>query len=161
MVLQAFARVDNLNPSEADILEIGAGTGRAAVQALKLGLCSYAGVEPTKKLASFLIQQHDFPVIEDNRPNLKTLRDNSFEAVFSVHVLEHAPSWGDANLWCREMIRVLKPGGQILVVAPDIRDYRENFWDSDWSHGFPTTPHRVSQFFWTLNLNWSIKEVCI
>ena len=147
MVLRAFARVANLTPSDTDILEIGAGTGRAAVQALQLGFRSYTGVEPTKNLASFLIKHHDFRVIEESLPNLKTLCDNSFDAVFSVHVLEHASSWGEANLWCQEMIRVLRPGGQILVVAPDIRDYRENFWDSDWSHGFPTTPQRVSQIF--------------
>lgn len=146
-ILQAFVRVANLTPSETDILEIGAGTGRVAAEALKLGFHSYAGVEPTKSLASFLIKYHDFRVIEESLPNLKTLSDNSFDAVLSVHVLEHASSWGEANLWCREMIRVLKPGGQILVVAPDIRDYRENFWDSDWSHGFPTTPQRVSQIF--------------
>ena len=59
MVLRAFARVANLTPSETDILEIGAGTGRAAVQALQLGFRSYTGVEPTKNLASFLIKYHD------------------------------------------------------------------------------------------------------
>jgi hypothetical protein len=45
------------------------------------------------------------------------------------------------------MIRVTTPGGYILVATPDIRDYKEFFWDSDWSHGYPTTPARITQIF--------------
>jgi hypothetical protein len=45
------------------------------------------------------------------------------------------------------MIRVTKPGGYILVATPDIRDYGKYFYDSDWSHGYPTTPARVTQIF--------------
>jgi len=144
-ILLHFSRVANLSPEKTDLLEIGTGIGRAAVQARNLGFRSYMGVEPTAALAEFSRKQHGIKILEDSLPNLKTLKDDSFDAVFSIHVLEHATTWKDAALWCHEMVRVLRPGGHLLIVAPDIRDYKENFWDSDWSHGYPTTPQRVSQ----------------
>jgi hypothetical protein len=72
--------------------------------------------------------------------------------VFSYHVLEHAPTYHAAREWCAEMMRVTRPGGSILIAAPDIRDYGTYFWDGDWSHGWPTTPRRVSQILRDLDL---------
>jgi hypothetical protein len=38
-------------------------------------------------------------------------------------------------------------------VSPDIRDYGSFFWDSDWSHGFPTTPNRIAQIMRDQQIN--------
>ena len=80
-------------------------------------------------------------------PNLPRDFQNRFDRVISLNVIEHAPTYLDARKWLEEMIRVTKPGGQILVATPDIRDYKEYFWDSNLSHGYPTTPARVTQIF--------------
>lgn len=47
------------------------------------------------------------------------LPDNSFDYVYSEHVIEHLPEPGGASL-LRESYRVLKPGGKIRISTPDI-----------------------------------------
>jgi SAM-dependent methyltransferase len=130
----------------ASVLEIGTGTGKLAHALQAGGIASYIGVEPNLRLANYSRIQ-GFDVLENELPNLPAKFQCKFERVISLHVLEHAPTYLDARKWLKEMIRVTKPGGFILVAAPDIRDYQAYFWDSDWSHGYPTTPARITQIF--------------
>jgi SAM-dependent methyltransferase len=57
-----------------------------------------------------------------------TYPDASFDAAFSVSVLEHIPDQGDSDA-IRELIRVVKPGGLVVVTVPFDRQYREIFVD--------------------------------
>lgn len=57
-----------------------------------------------------------------------TYPDCSFDAVFSVSVLEHIPDCGDTEA-IRELVRVVKPGGLVVVTTPFDRTYRETFVD--------------------------------
>ncbi len=52
--------------------------------------------------------------------------DASFDAAFSVSVLEHIPDSGD-SIALRELIRIVRPGGLIVVTVPYDRQYRETF----------------------------------
>jgi SAM-dependent methyltransferase len=52
--------------------------------------------------------------------------DCSFDAAYSVSVLEHIPDDGD-SLAIRELIRVVRPGGLVVVTVPFDRRYRETF----------------------------------
>jgi len=54
--------------------------------------------------------------------------DASFDAAFSVSVLEHIPDTGDA-IALRELLRVVRPGGRVVVTVPYDRRYRETFVD--------------------------------
>jgi SAM-dependent methyltransferase len=54
--------------------------------------------------------------------------DASFDAAFTVSVLEHIPDEGDA-IALRELIRVVRPGGRVIVTVPYDRRYRETFVD--------------------------------
>ena len=54
-----------------------------------------------------------------------TYSDNSFDAAFAVSVLEHIPGDGDTQAM-REMARVVKPGGRIVVTTPYDVKYRED-----------------------------------
>lgn len=54
-----------------------------------------------------------------------TYPDNSFDAAFAVSVLEHIPGDGDTQAM-REMVRVVKPGGRIVVTTPYDVKYRED-----------------------------------
>lgn len=52
-------------------------------------------------------------------------RDQEFEVVTSWYVLEHVNDW---RMCIREMLRVTKPGGIIIVNAPDYRNsYEEHY----------------------------------
>ena len=50
--------------------------------------------------------------------------DNSFDAAYSVSVLEHIPESGDTAA-IREITRVVRPGGLIVVTTPYSTGYRE------------------------------------
>jgi SAM-dependent methyltransferase len=128
------------------ILEIGTGMGRLANALQGVEAVLYKGIEPNSKLAKFS-RSLGYDILEQELPNLSKNFQNKFDGVISLHVLEHAPTYLDARRWLEEMIRVTKPGGYILVATPDIRDYGKYFYDSDWSHGYPTTPARVTQIF--------------
>jgi SAM-dependent methyltransferase len=56
--------------------------------------------------------------------------DGSFDAVFSVSVLEHIPDDGD-TLAIVELVRIVKPGGLVVVTVPYDLSYRETFVDDD------------------------------
>ena len=52
--------------------------------------------------------------------------DDSFDACFSVSVLEHIPDRGDTQA-IHELVRVTRPGGRIVVTTPFDLRYRETF----------------------------------
>lgn len=55
--------------------------------------------------------------------------DGCVDVVFSSNFLEHLPN-KDALMNClREMYRVLKPGGKLILMGPNIRFCAENYWD--------------------------------
>ena len=54
--------------------------------------------------------------------------DGSFDAAYSVSVLEHIPDKGDSAA-IRELIRIVRPGGLVVVTVPFDRAYRETFVD--------------------------------
>jgi SAM-dependent methyltransferase len=63
--------------------------------------------------------------------------DRSFDAVYHAHLLEHLPRERAAPL-LRECFRVLKPGGIVRVVVPDLEQIAELYlraldaaWDGD------------------------------
>lgn len=45
--------------------------------------------------------------------------DNTVERIFAGHVLEHMP-WPDTLGYLLDLRRVLQPGGELLVVGPDV-----------------------------------------
>ena len=54
--------------------------------------------------------------------------DGWFDAAYSVSVLEHIPDNGDSAA-IRELVRVVRPGGLVVVTVPFDRRYRETFVD--------------------------------
>ena len=56
--------------------------------------------------------------------------DNSFDAAFSVSVVEHIPDQGDSDAM-RELVRVVRPGGLVVITTPFDSKYRETFVDGD------------------------------
>jgi SAM-dependent methyltransferase len=143
-MLKALIKHTQIIPLKTSVLEIGAGTGRGGKGVLSLGFREYLGVEPSDILAEHC-EGLNLPILRESLPRLSSIKTSSWDVLFAFHVIEHAPNYQDAVLWINEMIRVLKPGGILFLIAPDIRSCKEYFWDSDRTHGFPTTPNRVSQ----------------
>lgn len=132
--------------NNANVCEIGSGRGSGYLAAKKLNLVNYLGVEPVPNPIQ------DYPIIAESLPKLQSIKNESFELVYSFHVLEHASGHSEALSWITEMKRILKVNGILLVSCPDIRDYRNFFWDCDWTHGYPVTPNRLRQLCDALDL---------
>ena len=77
--------------------------------------------------ASMLGSEQSRYVIETQDARTLTYRDESFDRVFSVSVVEHIPDDGDARAM-EEIARVLKPGGIACLTVPwSDRGYLEEF----------------------------------
>jgi SAM-dependent methyltransferase len=144
-VISNFARDTSSIDFKGNVLEIGSGIGRGAEAISKLKLGTYTGVEPTSALHKYCVTNLGLDVRKESLPHLDETFAARFDRVFSIHVLEHAPNYLSAHDWVAEMIRVTKPNGYLLIACPNIMDYGSSFWDSDWSHGYPTTPARIKQ----------------
>jgi SAM-dependent methyltransferase len=68
--------------------------------------------------------------------------DGSFDAAFSVSVLEHIPDNGDSQAMS-ELIRVVRPGGTIVITVPYDWRYRETFVDGPVYERAPVTNERL------------------
>jgi len=155
-VVSEFVEQAGLSPSSSDLLEIGSGTGRIGVVAGELGFRSYTGVEPATALADYARAHHGLRILDEELPHLLSIPDGAFDAVISMHVIEHAPGYLDAREWLAEMTRCVSFGGYVAIVAPNYLDYKAFFWDADWSHGFPTTPARIAQILNDLQMEVTV-----
>jgi SAM-dependent methyltransferase len=138
-ILRNFLRTTKVDSKGIDLLEIGCGRGYIGLASRTFGFRSFTGIEPNHKLAEYCRELLGATIHEELLPHLTSLPDDSFDLVMSAHVIEHAMNPMEAREWCEEMFRVVRPGGHVLIVAPDVVDYKEYFWDTDWSHGYP--PH--------------------
>jgi len=68
-----------------------------------------------------------------------------YDLVWMSHVLEHSPTWLDARKMVDTAHELLSAGGVAVVVSPDVLNWRREFWNVDWSHGYPTSIRNVSQ----------------
>jgi SAM-dependent methyltransferase len=68
--------------------------------------------------------------------------NNSFDYVFSLPFVEHMPTYLDAVHLLREVRRVLKPGGRLIVVVPNYLNLQSVFFE-DYKHGWVTTKKRM------------------
>ena len=146
-------RVGNFAPGKSNILEIGSGAGNLAAEILKLGFHSYTAIEPNAKLADRT--RKIFPganVIEMSLPQVPHGLENNFDVIVCVHVIEHALNGYEAREWLIAMKSLLKEGGKIFIISPDIKDFKTYFWEIDWSHCFPTSKENLKQIFNDINM---------
>jgi len=98
-----------LRPGEK-LLEIGAGSGRQALELSKRGF----EVDALEIRTSDYAGHRLFP-IQDYDGRTLPFTDASFDVVYSSNVLEHVPDLANMH---SEIRRVLKPGGRCVHVLP-------------------------------------------
>lgn len=140
-ILFRLARLKGLNSVNGiKILEIGSGNGFFLCHAIKNGL-DIVGIEPGKTFGFTKRHQTAIKLLEINGVNnpeaylydasseCLPFKDNTFDIVFSVAVLEHVQ---DIDLSIKESIRVLKPDGLFFASVPNYNSTWEEHYDIHW-----------------------------
>jgi ubiquinone/menaquinone biosynthesis C-methylase UbiE len=99
-----------------NLLEIGCGVGRG-LDVLAQHCMQYTGIDKNTALLETLRKAYpNLNFIEGHIPPLHGLADNSFNTVVSFQVIEHIQ---DDDLFIKEIYRVLKPGGKLILTTPN------------------------------------------
>jgi dolichol-phosphate mannosyltransferase len=81
---------------------------------------------------------------------LPMIPEATVDLVFSSNLMEHLPSKEAAERMLREARRVLKPGGQLLLMGPNLRFLPGEYWDF-WDHRLPITDRSLSEILGSLD----------
>jgi len=130
-----FERVKRINKKVEEkgrMLDVGSALGDSLIEAKKLGWKNVYGVE----LSEFAAKES-----QNRGLNIKTgtLREakypsNYFDVVTLQDVIEHVK---DPTLEMKEIYRILKPGGYVFLVTPDIGGLWFKLLGSLWYHFKP------------------------
>lgn len=119
-ILARAGALDHPQRREA-ALDFGCGVGRLA-PALSTSFDSYCGLDLSEQMASRARELHRsrpncrFEVADD--PSLARFPDSQFDLVASVYVLQHLTDRATVLEYVASMLRVLRPGGLLVVQLP-------------------------------------------
>lgn len=106
------------------VVDLGAGMGSATVVAARGG-ASVTAVDPTAFMRSILRLRRRWQrnrnaiAVVDGAAESIPLADASVDALWTVNTIHH---WTRRTVACREMARVMRPGGRVLLVDEDFDD---------------------------------------
>lgn len=75
---------------------------------------------------------------------LDFLEDGGIDVVFSSNFLEHLPSKDAVSRVLAEAMRVLRPGGHLMLMGPNIRYLADEYWDY-YDHHVPLSHKSVCE----------------
>ena len=102
-----------LHDSSARILDVGCGTGSQVMEIRDLGF-EVSGLEPAVEMRRLAIATNPGVDIRDGSITALPYDDGTFDVVLALEVLRYLPAVDNEAAW-REMLRVLRPGGTIVV----------------------------------------------
>ena len=128
-------------PEEAHVLDIGAG------------YCEFINnIRCKKKIAVDLNNEtpsfanSDVSVTNSPSTDLGFLSDHSIDRVFISNFLEHLKTKQDVIKTFEEIYRILKPGGKVISLHPNIRYLYMYYWDY-FDHHLPLTEKSIAEGF--------------
>ena len=116
--------INELHQAKGILLDIGAGTGDFLAVANQNGWQTI-GIEPNDK-AKKIAQNKGVELIEAT----SLLTDHSIDVITMWHVLEHVPN---VENQIKELKRLLKPNGSIIIAVPNFNAYDAKYYDSYWA----------------------------
>jgi ubiquinone/menaquinone biosynthesis C-methylase UbiE len=114
----------NAKSEKGKLLDIGAGTGDFLVAAKNDGWQTL-GIEPNVKAKTIAINKGVYFA-----DNLSDLESYSFDVITLWHVLEHVPNLEE---YLKELKRLLKPSGKIIIAVPNFKSFDANFYGRHWA----------------------------
>lgn len=132
-----------IRPSDT-VLDLGCGFGEF-LNALRCARRIGVDMNPDSR-------NHLHPGIEFHEGNicdLNFLPENIIDLVFISNVIEHLPNKFDAERMLGEVYRVLRRGGQLIVMGPNLRFLPTGYWDF-WDHYIPVTDRSLAEILGVL-----------
>ena len=84
--------------------------------------------------------------------NITSLADGSADVVFMSNFLEHLPSKQMVFDTLAESRRVLRPGGRLLILQPNVRYHPGEYWDF-FDHHTPLTERSLAEALTNLDMH--------
>lgn len=125
---------------EATVLDLGCGFGefvRHVTCARRIGV-------DVNTLASTTLSEQRVEYHQGRIDDLSFLPDESVDLAFSSNVLEHLPDKATVDAVLREARRVLRPGGQLVLMGPNVRLIPGSYWDY-WDHYVPLSDRSLAE----------------
>jgi len=116
--------ISKTNTGTGKLLDIGAGTGDFLLTAKKSGWEVF-GTEPNLEARELAKQKNILLDIETD-----VYEKSSFDIITMWHVLEHV---SDLNTQIKELERLLKPEGHLIIAVPNYRSYDAKHYQSFWA----------------------------
>lgn len=116
--------INSQQSQKGRILDIGAGTGDFLMVAKNDGWQT-VGIEPSDS-AKGIAKNKGISFVE----NTSALENHSFDVITMWHVLEHVP---DLEFQIKELKRLLKPDGTLIVAVPNFKSFDAKYYDSFWA----------------------------
>ncbi len=116
--------INSQQSQKGRILDIGAGTGDFLMVAKNDGWQT-VGIEPSDRAKS-IAKNKGISFVESTT----VLENQSFDVISMWHVLEHVP---DLDFQIKELKRLLKPNGTLIVAVPNFKSFDAKYYDSFWA----------------------------
>ena len=126
------------------LLEVGVGFGYFCRVCQENGILHYLGLEMNEKLAKDLSNQGFNTICAEIPPFPDT--NIEVDTIWMSHILEHATDYMHARRMLQSAYDKMNVNGNIVIICPDLLSSGNYFYDSDWSHGFPTTLTSIAIF---------------
>ena len=112
--------------AQGRLLDVGCGGGQELRWMAELGW-QVEGVEPDP--AAVQVAREKGLTVHQGMLQAQRFQDASFDAVINSHVIEHVH---DPLALLRECRRILRPGGRLVVVTPNIRSWGHRLYRRAW-----------------------------
>jgi 2-polyprenyl-3-methyl-5-hydroxy-6-metoxy-1,4-benzoquinol methylase len=133
-----YLSAEGIDIRDVRLMDLGAGLGRLSEEAAVRGATPIA-IEPGSGFREIALERIRrggrgmvVAAVGENLP----FRDNSFDVVISLEVLEHVES---PAAMLREVRRILKPGGWFYLTCPNYLSFREVHYNVAWLPLLPKT----------------------
>jgi SAM-dependent methyltransferase len=135
--IDGMPAVDRL-PVEGKVLDVGAGTGGLVAELTQLGYDA-VGLEPNPQAVEVALSR-GIPVHEGTA-EAAPFEESSFDTVILSQVVEHLVDPIGALASLRRLVR---PGGRLIVMTPNIHGAPRRVFGTEWAHWHP--PYHVHLF---------------
>lgn len=111
------------------VLDVGCGRGLVLAKLRERG-CAVVGTELSAHSSKYAREQLGLEILQKNLGDC-AFPDNAFDCITLFHSLEHLPDPLDE---LRELHRIVKPGGRILVEVPRFDSFYSKIFRDKWFH---------------------------